>query len=115
MSKQYFNFLSLENGAKVVECSSASKGSSGEHVLQNIRKVYLLLNESLWLSEAGFPQYITFDLSALIKRPKIFKCVGLDCWHDYQSNPKRVELQVSPNGQNFITWSTIHLEMVRQC
>ena len=38
-SKQFFNFLTQDNGAKVIECSSASMGSSAEHVLQNMRKV----------------------------------------------------------------------------
>lgn len=38
-SKQFFNFLTQDNGVRVIECSSASKGSSAEHVLQNMRKV----------------------------------------------------------------------------
>ena len=66
----------------------------------------------MWLSEPGFPQFISFDLTGMVKRPKQFKCFGVDCWHDYQTNPKKIELQVSPNGQNFISWSTLQLEMV---
>ena len=38
-AKQHLNFLTHDNGVKVIECSSAGKGSSAEHVLQNTRKV----------------------------------------------------------------------------
>jgi hypothetical protein len=53
-NKHHLNFLTHDNGVKVVECSSASKGSSPEHLLQNTRKVscsYLeLVAQRCWIS-----------------------------------------------------------------
>lgn len=53
-AKQHLNFLTHDNGVKVIECSSACKGSSAEHVLQNTRKVVHSQSESLAI-RAGIP------------------------------------------------------------
>ena len=62
------------------------------------------------------PQFIIFDISKLTDRPKFFKCIGFDCWHDYNSNPYIIELLVSTdNKTDYITWSTIYAELVQTC
>ena len=48
----------------------------------------------------------------MVKKPKHFKCFGINCHHDYQSNPKKIELLVSPNDKNYISWGIIQLELV---
>jgi len=104
--KGLFNYLTGKNGVRVVECSSSYKNCSAENVLLDDRK-------KIWLSEAKLPQYITFDISGIRSKAKHFKCFGVDCWHDYQSNPKTIELSLSPNGDTFISWNTLHLKLVR--
>jgi len=44
------------------------------------------------------PQIFVIDISKLLVRPKVFKSVGFDWWHDYNSNPRKVELAVSMDG-----------------
>ena len=51
-------------------------------------------------------------MSNQIKRPRFYKCFGFYCWHDYPSNPSIIELLASTDGQNFITWTVIHAELV---
>jgi len=47
------------------------------------------------MSEEGLPQSVTIDISHLADRPRAFKCIGWDCWHDYITNPATVEISVS--------------------
>jgi hypothetical protein len=101
MSREFFNYLTHENGAAILECSSFKKNGPCDNVLTSDRR-------SLWLSESGLPQFMTFNLSELKQRPQSFKSFGFDCWHDLQSNPAELEIQVSPNGENFISWMTFN-------
>ena len=73
---------------------------------------YAYFPKLLWLSDEGLPQYVIFDLRKLLERPKQFKCIGFDCWHDYNSNPKRIEISLSTDCENFITWTTFLTELV---
>jgi hypothetical protein len=48
------------------------------------------------------PQSIVFDLTALESRPKEgFNVVGIDCWYDYLTNPKEIEVESSMDGRKF--------------
>ena len=42
----------------------------------------------------------------------MLKCIGFDCWHDYSTNPKTIDILLSTDGENFITWTTLHAELV---
>lgn len=67
--------------------------------------------QAIWLSADGLPQFFVVDISKLVERPKFFKCVGFDWWHDYQSNPSSIEMSVSTDNQNYITWTVFHTEL----
>lgn len=59
------------------------------------------------------PQSITISLKKLRQRPKEIRCIGFYLWHDYETNPKIIELQVRDsrsNNDDFIQWKTIRLE-----
>ena len=49
----------------------------------------------IWLSEEGLPLHFVIDLTKMMERPKFIKCIGFDCWHDYNSNPKKIEIHLS--------------------
>ena len=53
------------------------------------------------------------DLSKAAKKPSFFNCFGFECWHDYPTNPSIIELLVSKNNKEFVTWSVIHAKLVR--
>lgn len=62
------------------------------------------------------PQYIVIDISEIKNRPTFFKSVGFDCWHDYKTNPSMIEFLVSTdNKKEYITWSTIYMQLVTHC
>ena len=74
-NKQHLNFLTHDNGVKVVECSSASKGSSPEHLLQNTRKVSESHLESLaersWLPAVHhFRSYRDEEATQALQMPR---------------------------------------------
>ena len=64
------------------------------------------------MSEEGLPQSIIIDITNMEQRPKFFKCIGFDFWHDYTSNPAIIELLVSTDECSFITWTVLHTELV---
>lgn len=66
----------------------------------------------MWLSETGIPQSVTVDLSALRQRPPFLQTFGFYCWHSYTSNPRLIELLVSQDGSQFMSWATLRPEMV---
>lgn len=65
------------------------------------------------MSEEGLPQFVVFDISAMRTRPKFFKSVAFDCWHDYKTNPAVIEFLVATDpSKDYITWSTFYLQLV---
>lgn len=65
------------------------------------------------MSDEGMPQYICLDISKMTQRPKHFRSIAFDCWHDYKTNPATIQLLVSSDPiKNYITWSTFYLELV---
>ncbi|EAR88232.2 hypothetical protein TTHERM_00023910 (macronuclear) [Tetrahymena thermophila SB210] len=102
---QAINFISEQNNAKVISCSSELKNAQAANIISANRK-------SIWMTEEGMPQSVIIDISKLADRPKFFKCVAFDCWHDYKTNPSIIEFLVSTdNVKEYITWSTIYLEL----
>ncbi|KRX01509.1 Galactose-binding domain protein [Pseudocohnilembus persalinus] len=63
----------------------------------------------IWLTNQGMPQHVTIDLTELQTRPKHFKCIGFYFWHDYNTNPSIIEVQLSTDNSTFITWISIKL------
>ncbi|KAL4473196.1 hypothetical protein ABPG72_015577 [Tetrahymena utriculariae] len=102
---QAINFISEQNNAKVISCSSELKNAQAANIISTNRK-------NIWMTEEGMPQSVIIDISKLADRPKFFKCVAFDCWHDYKTNPSIIEFLVSTdNVKEYITWSTIYLEL----
>lgn len=90
-----YNYLTLDNNAKVTNFSSQTKGCPCTNVLSQDRK-------SIWLSEHTPPQFFVIDFGNLIRKPKTyFKYFGIYCWHAYATNPKIIELQFSKDSKNF--------------
>ena len=79
------NLCTAENGVQIVFASSFLSNCSAANLLLADRK-------ALWMSQPGLPQTIIIDLTNMIERPKMIKCFGFDCWHDYSSNPRVIEL-----------------------
>lgn len=46
MSREFFNYLTGENGAKILECSSYKKNGPCENVLTNDRRVKCFPNKN---------------------------------------------------------------------
>ena len=88
------NFLTLSNNAKISYVSSQKRGCSIENILNEEPK-------SIWLSEDGLPQEIIIDLTSLTITPSQINCIGIYCWHAYQTNPKLIEISISQNGSKF--------------
>jgi len=38
--------------------------------------------------------------------------IGFDCWHDYPSNPRTIDLSLSKDGQYFFHWATLNCDKV---
>lgn len=48
----------------------------------------------------------------MLERPKFMKCIGFDCWHDYNSNPKKIDILLSVDGEQYIAWKNIEFDLV---
>ncbi|CAG9326638.1 unnamed protein product [Blepharisma stoltei] len=97
------NYLTYENGAKIIDCSSYSHGCHPSNVLNS-------KDNKLWLSREGMPQSFTVDFSTLIQKPSSFQCLGVFCWHAYNSNPAIIDLFVSQNNDDYTKWATLQME-----
>ncbi|KAL4471680.1 hypothetical protein ABPG74_008573 [Tetrahymena malaccensis] len=98
------NYCTESNGARISQWSSYSNKCHPQNLLNSIRS-------NIWMSEEGLPQSVVVDLTNLQERPRYFKCVGFDCWHDYSTNPAVIEISVSTDGSNFVTWATLRAEL----
>lgn len=63
---------------------------------------------SIWLSQGGLPQKITIQFSHPVDTA--VNMIGFDCWHDYASNPKCVELFVSADNQEYLNWAILNCD-----
>ncbi len=36
--------------------------------------------------------------------------IGIDCWHDYPSNPKTIELLVSQDDVSYHSWAILNCD-----
>ena len=88
------NYLTLANNAKISFVTSQKIGCSIENILNEDPK-------SIWLSEDGLPQEIIIDLTSLSAYPTHIECIGIYCWHAYQTNPKLIEISISSNGTKY--------------
>ena len=102
---KFFNYISNKNNARISSFTSQSNICYCSNILSDNIKVsyilYYLKQQSIWLSQPGFPQNIIIDISHLKKYPlKGFNTFGLYCWHGYNTNPKTIELLISDNNNN---------------
>ena len=102
------NYLTAENGAKVLSSSSEERGCYAENVLCSMER-------KLWLSERNLPQEITLDISNLTERPKEFGEFGWYCWHFYNSNPSQVDLYAAQELNSWKKWGSFHAESQSGC
>ena len=49
----------------------------------------------VWTSGEGLPQYITISLEEVEYGYSCITMVGFFCWHDYQTNPQTILMEVS--------------------
>ncbi|EAR94425.2 hypothetical protein TTHERM_00046540 (macronuclear) [Tetrahymena thermophila SB210] len=98
------NYCTEQNGARISQWSSYTNKCHPQNLLNSVRS-------TIWMSEEGLPQSVVVDLSNLQQKPRYFKCVGFDCWHDYSTNPAVIEISVSTDGSNFVTWATLRAEL----
>lgn len=50
------------------------------------------------------------DLTRLRVRPETFNIFGLDCWHDYNTNPALIELLGSEDGKKYSSLAQFPVE-----
>ena len=48
----------------------------------------------------------------LKNKAQFYQCFGIQCWYTYSSNPKEIDLYISKDGANFVTWANFHLKYV---
>ena len=111
-SKGDYNYLSKENNAKIIFCSSESKSCSGSNVLINEKSVRELLKKSIWLSDKSMPQSIIFDVRNLIRKPKQIRFLGIYCCYAYNTNPKILEVYLSSDSETYTYWGKFHASFV---
>lgn len=69
-------------------------------------------SKDLWISQGPPPQFVVLDLSQLRIRPEMFNLFGLDCWHDYPTNPALIELLVSHDAKKYSSIGRVPVERV---
>ncbi len=66
---------------------------------------------TLWATGEGLPQFVIVSLEELGVSFKSVSEVGFMLWHDYDTNPKEVELWVAETTeQEFVFWARFELE-----
>ena len=122
---KFFNYINVKNNAKIAFHTSQSNICYCSNILSDNMKVisyliynFILLYQSIWLSQPGFPQVIIIDISDLKSYPKKgLNTFGIYCWHAYNTNPKLIELLISTNynstnkNNNFNSLGVFELEL----
>lgn len=68
--------------------------------------------QDLWISLGAPPQHFTLEFTHLSRRGEYLNLFGLDCWHDYNTNPKVIELSASNDGRKFTNIGRFKCERV---
>lgn len=67
-------------------------------------------DNSLWTTNQGLPQFVIVSLSDLNVNFRSINEVKFLLWHDYDTNPKTIELWVAEStGQEFVFWAEFRL------
>lgn len=61
----------------------------------------------MWLSEEAFPHEFIFKRTNDAKFD--INTIAFNCWCDYLSNPKAIDLSISKNGNKFIDWDNFEV------
>ena len=99
------NYLDESNHPIVISCTSESKGWPIKNLLNSQEK-------KIWLSQKGLPQSFTLNIGMLKNKAQFYQWFGIRCWYTYSSNPKEIDLYVSKDGVNYVTWANFHLKYV---
>ncbi len=112
MAETRKNYLALENNAQCTYLHKENRDVSSLVLSSDDRRI--------WLSSSSrsFPHVLLFDISNLHQRPQsdtqkpgYYRCLAINCWHAYTSNPSLIKLLVSLDGMNFVFWQNIQLEL----
>lgn len=99
------NWATIENGCEVIDFSSEILNNSIKNILREN------LND-LWITNEMLPQWFCLHLKNSYNNITI-RTIGWNCWHGYNTNPYRVKLHVSSDGDNFKLWDILIAE--KQC
>jgi hypothetical protein len=62
--------------------------------------------QCIWNSGEGLPQYLTISLEKVNYQYSHIAEVGFYCWHDYETNPQTIELEVAESPHDkFVLWT----------
>jgi hypothetical protein len=93
--------LLTEDTAQIIQVTSQTPHCSIQNVLRPDRS-------QIWLSQHSLPQIITVQFIQQQSMP--VNMVGFDCWHDYASNPKTIELLVSNDDLAYTSWAVLNCD-----
>lgn len=66
----------------------------------------------IWYSGEGLPQFLTISLEKVEVRYSHISKVGFYCWHDYETNPQTIEIEVAQSsGDKLVLWAELRLEL----
>jgi hypothetical protein len=57
--------------------------------------MYILLTQQIWNSAEGLPQWLEISLQNISVSYSHIAKIGFHCWHDYTTNPKVIEVEVT--------------------
>lgn len=103
-NKLPYNYLSAENNAKIMSCSSSN------HMFPP-NNLFMQLSHTLWLSAERVPQEIVFSLRNIIRRPtNFFTAFGVYLKYSVETNPKTIQLLFSKDNINFVSYGIYEIK-----
>ena len=103
-NKLPYNYLSAENNAKIISCSSNNN-------MFPPNNLFMQLSHTLWLSDGRVPQEIVFSLRNIIRHPtNLFTVFGVYLKYSVETNPKKIQLLFSKDNINFISYGLYEIK-----
>ena len=80
-------------GAKVIKASS-----SANEILHPPANILDEDRDTVWCSGEGLPQHLIITLEHVDLHYVNITCIGFLCQHDYETNPKNIEIWISSSN-----------------